>query len=267
MNMANNKDKNIGVEESPLSHQEKLLMNMGSSGGQIIQRRRVTLERVKESPELLALIRQADAYLRTIGYTDHGMGHLTLVAERTMYIMTELGYSEREIELSGIASMMHDIGNVIHRQEHAQSGAILALNLLLDMGMGISEAAVIANAIANHDEDMGEPVSAISAALIIADKSDVRRNRVRGDLVSNERKLKRNLAEDIHDRVNYAVEQSQLVVDGKKRLITLQLKIDTNISQVMEYFEIFLSRMQMSRDSAKFLNCDLGLFINDVKLM
>jgi len=181
--------------------------------------------------------------------------------------MTELGYSEREIELSGIASMMHDIGNVIHRQEHAQSGAILALNLLLDMGMGISEAAVIANAIANHDEDVGEPVSAISAALIIADKSDVRRNRVRGDLVSNERKLKRNLAEDIHDRVNYAVEQSQLVVDGKKRLITLQLKIDTNISQVMEYFEIFLSRMQMSRDSAKFLNCDLGLFINDVKLM
>ncbi len=267
-----NKDAPVAVnpDENPLSHQERYLESMynaGGNSGQLLRRRVVTLDRVRESPDILMMIRQADAYLRTIGYTDHGMGHVTLVSERAMLILSKLGYSEREIELGGIAGFMHDLGNVIHRNEHAQSGGLMALHVLLEMGMNMAEACVVANAIANHDEDCGEPVSAVCAALIIADKSDVRRSRVRSDLVNTERKLKRNLAEDIHDRVNFAVEKSQLVVDPAGRNIDLQLTIDTKISQVMEYFEIFLSRMQMSRASAKFLNCDLRLIINDVKLM
>lgn len=253
-------------ENCRLSHQESLLMDgmaRRSEAGAIA----VTLEQVKCNPDVQTLVRQADAYLHTLGYTDHGHGHVGLVAARAMSILRELGYCDRLVELAGISGQLHDIGNAVHRFQHAQSGAIMALNILLGMGMDIGEATLVANAVANHDEHEGEPVSAISAALIIADKSDVRRSRVRGDLLTSERKIRRNLADDIHDRVNYAVEQSELKVDVQKREIDLFLKIDTSISRPIEYFEIFLSRMQMSRKSAKFINCELGLFINDVQTM
>lgn len=249
-----------------LSHQEILLLDgiaKRAENGIIA----VTMEQVRSHPSAQTLVRQADAYLHTLGYTDHGHGHVGLVSVRAMTILMQLGYCERLVELAGIAGQLHDIGNTVHRFEHAQSGAIMAMHLLLEMGMDIGEAALVCNAIANHDEREGEPVSAISAALIIADKSDVRRSRVRGDLLTTERKRRRNLAEDIHDRVNYAVVSSDMKVDGKGRRIDLILEIDTEISRVMEYFEIFLSRVQMSRKSANFLNCEFGLFINDVKVM
>lgn len=219
---------------------------------------RVTVSRVKTDPEVRALIDLADAYLNTIGYTDHGIGHVSRVSARAFKILRDLGLPRREAELAGIAGYLHDIGNVIHRSSHAQSSALMSIPILTKMGMPMNEIAIVAGAIANHDEGVGEPVSNPSAALIIADKSDVLRSRVRNPKMINF---------DIHDRVNYAAERSEMTVDRDKHIITLKLKIDTTISQVIEYFEIFMSRMTISRRGANFLNCDFSLTINDVQLM
>lgn len=220
--------------------------------------KRVTVEQVEKCEEVRALIDLADAYLNTIGYTDHGINHVSRVSRRAYQILHELGLPSREAELAAIAGIMHDIGNVVHRMSHAQSSALMAIPILSKLGMEMKEVAVIAGAIANHDEGIGEPVSNVSAALIIADKSDVLRSRVRNPKMINF---------DIHDRVNYAAEKSELFVDPAKHLITLKLKIDTSISQVIEYFEIFMSRTTMARRGANFLNCDFRLVINEVQLM
>lgn len=218
----------------------------------------MTLQQVRDNPDVRELVELADGYLNTIGYTDHGMGHVMRVSERAFRLLRQLEMSEREAELAGIAGMLHDIGNVVHRHAHAQSSALMAMPMLVGMGMPMREVGIVAGAIANHDEGTGEPVSNVGAALIIADKSDVLRSRVRNPKLINF---------DIHDRVNYAAESADLNADPEQHLITLKLKIDTRISQVMEYFEIFMSRMTMSRRAASFLNCDLSFVINDVKLM
>ncbi|MGI8908010.1 MAG: HD domain-containing protein [Candidatus Sumerlaeaceae bacterium] len=219
---------------------------------------RVTVEQIRKHPEVRALIDLADEYLNTIGYTDHGITHVSRVATRAYKILKELGRPEREAELAQIAGYLHDIGNVVHRTNHAQSSALMAIPMLSKLGMSMTEIAVVAGAIANHDETVGEPVSNPSAALILADKSDVLRSRVRNPKM---------ISFDIHDRVNYAAEKSEMSMDRDNRLITLKLTIDTSISQVIEYFEIFMSRMTMSRRGANFLNCDFRLIINDVQLM
>lgn len=220
--------------------------------------KRLTVTDLRNDAEVRALIDLADAYLSTVGYTDHGISHVSRVSTRACKILRELGLPPREAELAAIAGYIHDIGNVVHRMNHAQSSALMAIPILSRMGMPMTEIAVIAGAIANHDESVGEPISNPSAALILADKSDVLRSRVRNPKMINF---------DIHDRVNYAAEKSELSADRDKHLITLKLTIDTSISQVIEYFEIFMSRMTMSRRGANFLNCDFSLIINDVQLM
>lgn len=217
----------------------------------------VTPETVRTDPEVVTLIRMADRYLEQVGYTDHGMDHVDRVARRAMDILERLERPKREVELAGIAGYLHDIGNVIHREGHQMYSAMMALRILERLGMPLEEACHVANAIANHDESNGEPVSAPTAALIIADKADVLRSRVRNPKMINF---------DIHDRVNYAAKSAELLVEKDKRLITLRLSVDTAISTVMEYFQIFLSRMGITRRAAAFLNCDFKLVINEVEL-
>jgi len=219
---------------------------------------RVRPDQIKNHPEVRALIELADRYLDTIGYTDHGIAHVSRVAHRAHNILRDLRVPRREAELAMIAGYLHDIGNVVHRVDHAQSSALLAIPLLSRLGMPIDEVGIVAGAIANHDDSVGQPVSNVSAALILADKSDVLRTRVRNPKM---------ISFDIHDRVNYAAVKSEMSCDPVNRVITLNLKIDTSISQVIEYFEIFMSRMTMSRLGANFLKCDFRLIINEVQLM
>jgi metal-dependent HD superfamily phosphatase/phosphodiesterase len=214
---------------------------------------RVTHETVLADAESRQLIDMADEYLNVIGYTDHGISHVRRVSERAYQIVMDLRMAPRDAELAAIAGLLHDIGNLVHRDGHPRTSAIMAFDILRRLGMPIAEVATVAGAIGNHDEGDGDPVSVPGAALILADKSDVTRSRVRN----------RNLIHfDIHDRVNYAVERSRLDVDRQNHVITLDLTIDTAISQVMEYFEIFLGRMKISRRAAHYLNCDLRLVIN-----
>jgi hypothetical protein len=221
--------------------------------------RRVTFDEIQHDPEILSMIEGADRTLAAIGFTDHGIRHIARVAARAMHVAKELQLSERDRELAGIAAYLHDTGNAVHRVDHAQSSALLAFQVLTRKGMDPLEIALIMGAIGNHDEGVGEPVSNASAALILADKSDVLRSRVRSSTPM--------LTRDIHDRVNYAATSSQLVVDREARLITLNLAIDTRVSPVMEYFEIFLGRMAMCRRAANFLNCDFSLVINGTRLL
>jgi metal-dependent HD superfamily phosphatase/phosphodiesterase len=218
----------------------------------------VTLTEVQTSPVIKAFIDKGNQHLAAMGFTDHGFLHLTLVSRISQEILVTLGYDKRLAELAGIAGYMHDIGNVINRAGHSQSGALMATAILRRMGMEPREIAIISAAIGNHDEGSGHPVNEVAAALILADKSHVHRNRVRNtDLVRF----------DIHDRVNYAVEHSILNIDEEKKSITMELAIDTNICPVMEYFEIFLSRMLMCRRAANFLGCEFELIINGAKLL
>ncbi len=219
---------------------------------------RITYQKLRNDPEIIGLIRMADRYLETIGYTDHGLKHLARVSQRAFRLLLDLGLPRREAELAAVAGLLHDIGNLVHRDEHPQSSALMAFTLLKERGMEVEEIATVVGAIANHDDSIGEPVSNVSAALIIGDKSDVLRTRVRNP---------RMISFDIHDRVNYAAQRSQLTVEPKRHLITLSLDIDTRISQVMEYFEIFMVRMRMSRRAANFLNCDLQLIINNTQVL
>ncbi|KPJ59395.1 MAG: phosphohydrolase [Latescibacteria bacterium DG_63] len=218
----------------------------------------VTLEQVRSHSKVRAFIEKADEQLGVIGYTEHGERHASLVANISSNILKRLGRRERVAELASIAGYLHDIGNVINREYHAQSGAIIALNVLNELEMDVEEVAEVIAAIGNHHEDQGQSVSDISAAIILADKSDVHRTRVRGTGM---------IQLDIHDRVNFAAKNSFLRVLEKKKLISLEVTIDTKISQVMEYFEIFLSRMIVSRKAANFLSCSFELIINGNKML
>lgn len=220
---------------------------------------KITLDDVRNNELVEAYITRADEYMEAIGYTEHGKRHSELVANRASIILMKLGRSKREAELSAIAGYLHDIGNVVNRQDHAYAGAVLAHTILVAMGMHPREVTEVVAAIGNHDEEETcDPISAVAAGLILADKSDVHRSRVRNpDMIKF----------DIHDRVNYAVENSILNVDEKKKTITLQLSINTDISQVMEYFEIFLSRMILSRRAAAYLSCQFKLVVNGIPLL
>ena len=192
------------------------------------------------------------------GYTEHSHRHISIVSKRAGDILEKLGYPERTVELTRIAGYMHDIGNCVNRVDHAHTGAILAYNILKEMGMPIEEITEIMMAIGNHDEKTGTAVSDISAALILADKSDAHRDRV----------VNKNLSTfDIHDRVNYAVTDADLVMDEKERKITLNLTIDTKICPVLDYFEIFMERTMMCKYAAKYLKIWFELIINDTKLL
>ena len=218
----------------------------------------ITLKDIKENKDLDALIRGAQKQLNAIGYTEHGHRHISIVSKRAGDILEKLGYPERTVELTRIAGYMHDIGNCVNRVDHAHTGAILAYDILKKMGMPIEEITEIMMAIGNHDENTGTAVSDISAALILADKSDVHRDRV----------VNKNLSTfDIHDRVNYAVTNADLIMDEKERKIKLNLTIDTNISPVLDYFEIFMQRTMMCKYAAKYLKIWFELIINDTKLL
>jgi metal-dependent HD superfamily phosphatase/phosphodiesterase len=216
----------------------------------------ITLEDVQADPELSLYIASADRVMDAMGYTEHGFRHANLVAKIGYQVLHRLGYTEREAQLACVAGYLHDVGNALARDAHGQTGGVLVYHSLRDRVEGADLMPIIA-AIANHEEAEGTAVSPISAAVILADKSDVHRSRVR---------KADGLEFDIHDRVNYAAEQSFLRVNSEVRTITLELTIDTEISQVMEYFEIFLGRMQMCRLAAETLGCRFGLTVNGAKL-
>ncbi|MFZ5987993.1 MAG: HD domain-containing protein [Bacillota bacterium] len=218
----------------------------------------ITLKEVKNNEEVLSFFEIADKQLEAQGYTEHSYRHVGLVSAAAGEILETLGFGEREVELAKIAGYLHDIGNAVNRVDHAHSGAILAYNILTKMGMSYREAAEIMLAIGNHDEGSGTAVSNISAALILADKSDVHRTRVRNKDIATF---------DIHDRVNYAVDSSRIYVDREKKLAVLELHIDTEICPVMDYFEIFLIRMTMNRRAAEFLGLKFQLIINGTYLL
>ena len=218
----------------------------------------ITYENVKNNKEVQIYINAADELLGIVGYTKHDIGHVAKVAETAAYILKELNYSERYIELAKIAGLIHDIGNMVNRQDHAQTGAVLAFEILKHMGMAPEEIVLITSAIGNHDEGTGMPVNLISAALILGDKADVRRSRVRNDDFATF---------DIHDRVNYAVERATVHVNREDKSIQLALNIDTEICSLMEYFEIFLNRMMLCRKAADFLNTKFELVMNGTKVL
>ena len=218
----------------------------------------ITLEDVIKNDEVRAFIEGAQKQLQALGYTEHSYRHIGIVSKRTGEILQKLGYDEKTIELGKIAGYLHDIGNCVNRANHAHTGAILAYNILKEMGMPPEDRTEIVSAIGNHDEGTGTAVSAISAALILADKSDVHRDRV-----SN-----KNLSTfDIHDRVNYAVTNAELDIDENARKVKLNLTIDTQICPVLDYFQIFMDRTMMSKYAAKYLQIWFELEINGTKLL
>ncbi|HHX29070.1 MAG TPA: HD domain-containing protein [Firmicutes bacterium] len=219
----------------------------------------VTLQDVKQNPHIRAYIDGGNDTTAALGYTDHGVRHASIVAAISRNVLQRLGYSEREQELAAIAGYTHDMGNVVSRYYHAQVGAVLAERILSGMGMDPGETAVIMAAIGSHDpEESCVAVSPVSAALIIGDKSDVHRSRVRNPDM---------LKFDVHDRVNYAATRSFVDVNEETKVITLELTVDTDISPVMEYFEIFLTRMLACKRAAEFLNTRFVLTINNVQLL
>lgn len=218
----------------------------------------MTFEKIKQNAEVCALIRKGNENLGVLGYTDHSQAHCTVVAEQAARIMSKLGYSKKDIELAKIAAFMHDIGNAVNRSNHAEYGAILANEILKKTDMSVSDRITIVSAIGHHDESTGGATDAISAALIIADKTDVRRNRVRE---------KPKASFDIHDRVNYAVTEAKLKVNPEKKTIALNLQLDTNICTMYEYFDIFLGRMMMCRGAAELLGVTFKLTANGAKVL
>ena len=219
---------------------------------------RVTYEDVKRSEEIRTYITQADASLIALGYTEHSFAHVTRCAEVAGDLLAELGYDEHQIELCKIAAYMHDIGNVVNRYDHNVSGATMAFRILDNMGMEPEDVAAVITAIGHHDDATAFPVNAIAAALILADKTDVRRSRVRNRDTINF---------DIHDRVNYAVERSEVSLDRDSKTFTLSLSINTEVCAVMDYFEIFLQRMLLCRKAAGFFGLTFKLDINGLTLL
>jgi len=218
----------------------------------------MTYKEIRKNAEVLAYLKKGNDNLGTMGFTDHSEAHCTVVAERAAMILEKFGHKEHEIELVKIAGFMHDMGNAINRHSHAEYGALLAAQILEKTDLPLEDRVTVVSAIGNHDESTGGAVDAISAALIIADKTDVRRNRVRN-------KDKANF--DIHDRVNYAVTEAKLKVNPEKRLITLNLQIDENICSMLEYFEIFLDRMLMCRRASEMLGAKFKLTANGSKIV
>ncbi len=218
----------------------------------------ITLDDLKNNQEIRAYIEQADRSLAALGFTEHSFAHVIKVAETAGSILEIMGYSAHEIELAKIAGCLHDIGNLVNRVEHAQSGATMAFTILRSMGMDPRDLAVVVSAIANHDESVGVPVDPVAAALILADKSDVRRSRVRNQDKSTF---------DIHDRVNYSVKQASLKINESRTNIKLKLHVDTKYGSIMDYFEIFLHRMNLCRRAARKLGLEFKLIINEQTLL
>jgi metal-dependent HD superfamily phosphatase/phosphodiesterase len=218
----------------------------------------LTLEDIKNDPVVDAFILKSNQYLGVIGYTEHGYQHVNHIAQMSKNILEKLGYPQREAEMAAIAGYMHDLGNVLNRKEHGISGALMAYPILMRLGMHPAEIAMVIAAIANHEEQYGDAVNSVAAALIVADKSDVHRSRVRNQDFATF---------DIHDRVNYAVEHSLLWVAEEKRIITMELTIDIDICSVMDYFEIFMCRMIMCRRAASYLQSTFELIINGARLL
>lgn len=218
----------------------------------------MTYEQVKQDEAVNVYIAQADASMEALGFTEHSFAHVTKVAETAGALLEQLGYPPRTVELAKIAGYLHDIGNVVNRVDHSQSGAVMAFRILDRMEFPPEEIATIVTAIGNHDEGNGVPVNAVAAALILADKSDVRRNRVRE---------KADLALDIHDRVNYSVISGKLTLSPEKTSVTLDMTVDNQVSSVMEYLEIFMKRMLLCRQAAQRLGLVFHLRINQQMLV
>ncbi len=217
----------------------------------------MTYEAVKNNQTIKTYIQRADESLVALGYTEHSFAHVTKVAETAGYILETLGYPEHDVELVKIAGYLHDIGNLVNRIDHSQSGAVMAFRILDQMGFSAEDIATVTTAIGNHDEGTGVAVNAVAAALILADKSDVRRSRVRNSDIPSF---------DIHDRVNYSVQKSSLVINEVHTLIELRLMIDTNYGTVMDYFEIFLNRMILCRKAAERVGLQFRLMINNQQI-
>lgn len=217
----------------------------------------ITLEEIRKNPAFQFLITKANDHLGVLGYTEHGMRHVNYVSQTTAYILRTLGYDDHTVELGAIAGYLHDIGNMHNRKFHGPTGANIVYTELRLLGMDIEDISTITTAIANHEEEIGIPVNPVSAALIIADKSDAHRARV------NRRKEK----VDIHDRVNLAITDSKVYVDPTERSITLEISFDTTMCQLMDYFEIYLSRMEMCKQAAEFLGCRFRLVINGLEML
>ena len=215
-------------------------------------------ERLKNDESIKTYIKMADESLKVLGYTEHSFAHVTRVADTAEYILRTMGYSEHQCELALAAGYLHDIGNLVNRSEHSQSGAVMAFRILDRYGIPAEDIATIVCAIGNHDEGTGVPVNAVAAALILADKSDVRRSRVRNIDPSTF---------DIHDRVNYSVKKSELKINGDRTIVKLKLSVDTTGSSIMDYFEIFLGRMILCRKAAETLGLSFKLIINEQQLM
>lgn len=213
----------------------------------------IVVEQLKRDAEVTAFLQRSNEFMRTLGYTEHGQRHAGLVGHIADNVLQRLGHPERLSHLANIAGYLHDIGNCIHREHHAQSGALIAYHILSRLGMATDECALVMNAIGNHEEERGTAITPVSAAVIIADKADVHRSRVQNPDMA---------AFDIHDRVNYASTRSFVRVKPDERVIALELEIDTNYASVIEYFEIFLSRMTMMRQACEFLKCKFNLIIN-----
>lgn len=218
----------------------------------------LTYEQVTKSDAIKTYIIRADESLAALGFTEHSFSHVIHVARTAGYILQELGHDERTVELAKIAGYLHDIGNLVNRKDHSQSGAVMAWSILNDLGCDAGEVATIVTAIGNHDEGTGVPVNAVAAALILADKADVRWTRVRNKDVSTF---------DIHDRVNYSVKKSELLINEDKTLVTLNLTVDTDFCAVMDYFEIFMGRMILCRKAAERLGLTFKLVINNQQLL
>lgn len=218
----------------------------------------ITYSEIKKNEDIRNYIKAADRSLLALGYTEHSFAHVEKVAKGVEYILGSLGFSEHDIEIAKIAAFLHDIGNLVNRVDHSESGAVMAFRILDKLGMNSADIATVVTAIGNHDEGTGMPVNTVAAALILADKSDVRRGRVRNHDISTF---------DIHDRVNYSVTNSALIVNEEKSEICLELDIDTDYSAVMDYFEIFLDRMILCRKSANTLGLKFRLIINGQKLL
>jgi len=218
----------------------------------------LTFEDIKSNDDVNTYITKADESLYALGFTEHSFAHVTRTAEDAGYILRTLGYPERDVELALISGYLHDIGNLVNRTNHSLSGAVMAFRLLEDLGFNADEIATVTTAIGNHDEGTGVPVNHVSAALILADKSDVRRSRVRNPDISNF---------DIHDRVNYSVKKSVLKINEERTLIKLKLTVDTKYGSVMDYFEIFLGRMILCRKAAEILKLEFKLIINEQQLI
>ena len=218
----------------------------------------LTYEELTKNEAIRTYIIRADESLAALGYTEHSFAHVVRVAESAGYILESMGYDARTVELAKIAGYLHDIGNLVNRKNHSQSGAVMAWSLLNDMNCDPSEIATIATAIGNHDEGDGVPVNPVAAALILADKADVRRSRVRNEDIATF---------DIHDRVNYSVKKSMLKVNEERTIVKLKLSVDTQYGSVMDYFEIFMGRMILCRKAAEKLGLQFKLIINEQQLI